>query len=102
MFKTKRRRKEASGTEVTLFLNLAKDSSHTAFTLEFVNNIISVVEDPISGARSLEAPVGSPEAVAELFKIAPQQSGKKGKGSPKIVKTLLGTFSVPFKVTVTP
>ena len=102
MFQTKKKgRNKTPGTEVILYLNLAKDSSHTAFTLEYVNNIEPGPPDPITEARTLEAGIATAEAEAELFKIEPVLK-KNGQPGPKIAKTLLGTYSVPFKVTVTP
>ena len=91
-----RGKNRSSGSEVVLYLNLARDSSHTAFTLEYVSDMTPIAD---GNARILTAQFG--DALADLYRIGPEVN-KKGKPGPKITKTLVGRFSVPFSVTVTP
>ena len=87
-----------SGTEVVLYLNVERDSSHTAFTLEFVGSMTPT--DGGNGAKLLDT-IAPNSPLADLYRIGPQLN-KKGKPGLKISKTLIGRFSVPFRVTVTP
>ena len=96
LFEESRGRGKKSGTAVVLYLNLVRDSSHTAFTLEYVSDMTAI---EVGNARILTAPIG--DARADLYRIGPEVN-KKGKPGPKITKTLVGRFDVPFSVTVTP
>ncbi len=91
-----RGKKSGAGTEVVLYLNVERDSSHTAFTLEYVSDMTPI---EVGNDRILTATSG--DALADLYRIGPELN-KKGKPGPKITKTLVGRFSVPFSVTVTP